>query len=176
LQSGLLAEFETPDALVAAVRKLRALGYTRLDTFSPYAVLAVEEPLGVRRSRVPVYVLGLGLFGVALAYAIQWYCDAFDYPLDIGGRPLDSIPADVPICFETGILFASLAAFVFAWALCGLPRLHHPMFAVDGFERATLDRFWVGIDGADPEFDAAVGDELTRLGALRVAPFGEARS
>jgi hypothetical protein len=174
LESGLLAEFDSPDAMVTAARRLRDLGYVRLDTYSPHAVVEVEEPLGLRRSGVRAVVLVLGLTGVVVAFLIQWLTNAVDYPLDVGGRPLASLPADVPICFETAVLFAACGAFFGTWALCRLPRLHRPLFEVEGFERASIDRFFIGIDSADPRYEPAVGDEMTRLGALRVVPFGEA--
>lgn len=168
MQRALLAEFESADALLVALRRLRELGYSRLDAFTPYPVHEVEETLAVPRSKIPILVLGAGLTGALVAYLIQWACDAWAYPLDVGGRPLNSIPADIPICFETAVLFASLTAFVAPLALSGLPRIAHPLLAVDGFDRMTKDRFWAGIDAADPRFDDAVADELRRLGALRV--------
>jgi hypothetical protein len=173
LLSGLLAEFDSPEAMVAAARRLRELGYARLDTYSPHAVVEVEETLGIRRSFVRAVVLVLGLTGVLVAFLIQWFTNAFDYPLDVGGRPLASLPADVPICFETGVLFAALGAFFGTWALCRLPRLHGPLSEVEGFERASIDRFFVGVDSSDPRFEPGVGEEMTKLGALRVVRFGE---
>jgi hypothetical protein len=98
---------------------------------------------------------------------VQWWCNAHNYPINVGGRPLNSAPAFIPITFESAVLAASLVGFFAMLALCGLPRLSHPVFEIAGFDRASVDRFWVGIDDSDPRFDEAVIGDLSRLGALR---------
>jgi hypothetical protein len=173
MEHGCLAEFATPDALLAALARLRALGYARLETYTPFPVEGVEAHLGIRRSRIPV-VAGLSaLAGGIAAYAIQWWCSAVSYPLNVGGRPLHSAPAFIPITFEMSVLGAATAIVVALLWCVRLPRLWHPVFQVDGFERASIDRFWLGVDVTDPRFVAPrLEDELRELGALRVANVG----
>lgn len=174
MRRGLLAEFETPEALVAAARRLRAAGFTRLAAYTPFPVEGLDEALALPRSRVPVAVLLSGLAGGALAFVGQGWTNGIDYPLDVGGRPLFSWPAFVPITFELTVLFAAFGAVIGVLAAAGLPRLWHPVFEVEGFERATIDRFFLGVDEADALYVAdRVAGQLLGLGALRVAPVGK---
>ncbi len=165
MRSGLLAEFGSPEALQRAYEARAREGYTMLRTFTPYPVKGIVKTLP--ESLVPYVMLGAGLFGGVFAYLLQWWCNAKDWPINVGGRPLNSAPAFIPITFETTVLFASLAGFFCALGFSGLPRLYHPVFQVEGFERATLDRYWLGIDEADPRFEAGVGERLLDEGALR---------
>jgi len=168
-----MAEFDSPDALARAYDHLRALGYERLSSFTPYPVRGVLRRLP--ESRVPWLMLGAGLLGAGLGYLLEWWCNGYDYPIDVGGRPLHSVPAFIPIAFESGVLAASLTGFFAMLGFSGLPRLHHPVFEVDGFERASVDRFWIAIDDQDPSFDDGVSDELARMGALRCERIGGRR-
>ena len=169
MDEGLLAEFETPEALVAAARRVRDFGCTRIDAFTPYPVTDLDEVLGLPRSPIPAWVFGAGLFGGCMAYLIQWWVSAVDYPLNVGARPLHSGPAFIPITFETIVLFASLTAFMAVLVAAGLPRLWHPVFEIDGFERVTIDRYWLGIDARDPRIaDQGLHDELNAAGATRI--------
>jgi hypothetical protein len=165
-----MAEFESPESIVRAYERLRALGYTRLRSWTPYPVRGLLR--GLPQSMVPWLMLGAGLVGGGLGYVIQWWCNARDFPIDVGGRPLHSMPAFIPITFESAVLAASLTGFVVMLGSCGLPRLYHRVFEVDGFERASIDRFWIGIDQEDPRYDERLSDELVRLGALRCERVG----
>jgi hypothetical protein len=165
MREGLVAEFAGPEGLERAIERLRAIGCTRIESWTPYPVRGVVTRLP--ESPVPWIMLGCGLAGAALAYLLEWWCNAFDYPINVGGRPLHSIPAYIPIAFESGVLAASLAGFVSLLVLSGLPRLHHPVFEIDGFERAAVDRFWIGVDASDPSFDDRVQGLLEGSGALR---------
>ncbi len=170
MRSGVMAEFETADALQRAYEALRREGYTRLATWTPYAIKSVVTTLSP--SIVPWIMLGAGLFGAGAGYLLQWWINVRAFRIDVGGRPLHSAPAFIPIAFESAVLASAVAGFFAMLALSGLPRLHHPVFEVEGFERASVDRFWLGVDEADARFDERVGDELTRLGALRCARLG----
>ena len=109
----------------------------------------------------------------AVGFVFQWFCNAWSYPLNTGGRPAFAIPAFIPITFESGVLFASFSSFFGVFIICGLPRLYHPLFEVPGFERATHDRYFLAVDALDPRFDARdTRGELERLGCLRVVGFG----
>jgi hypothetical protein len=161
-----MAEFGSVRELTEAVRAFSARGYTRLETYSPVP-LAAGIPR--RRSRLPVVVFIAGAIGGVLSYLIQWYANAYAYPLDIGGRPAHAIPAFLIPTFEGTVLAASLAAFIGFFVIARLPQPWHPVFEIDGFERATVDRYWLAVDAADPHFapDRTVR-ELEALAPLRV--------
>jgi len=164
-----MAEFASGPALLAGIRAVSAHGVARLDAYTPYEVHGLQELLGVPRSRLGWIVLASGLAGGGGAYLLQWWINVVDYPLNIGGRPYHSAPAFIPITFEMAVLFAAAAALVAAIVLGGLPRLWHPVFEIDGFERASIDRFWLAIDADDPALDRERDQAaLVEAGALRV--------
>jgi hypothetical protein len=151
---GLMAEFVTADALMAATRRARQAGYREMDAYTPYAVEGLAEELGERNTRVPLVVLIGGLVGAGAGFLMQYWSMAFDYPFNAGGRPLNSWPAFIPIAFEMMILVASISAFLSMLFLNDLPRPHHPLFNVPQFARASQDRFFLCIESTDPQFDA----------------------
>jgi hypothetical protein len=169
MKLGVMAEFETAEALLHAVERLRELGLRKLDAYTPYPLREIEPLLEIKRSYIPKVVLAMGLLGAVCAYTLQWWCSAISYPLNVGGRPLHSAPAFIPITFETTVLFAAGTSFLLALYTAGLPRLHHPVFEVEGFESASVDGYWVAIGADDPKLDALVAErELTDAGARRV--------
>ena len=173
MRTGILAEFRTPEELIRAIVELRARRYKRLDAFTPYPMKAVLDALGLPRSKLNWLVFASGIAGAGLAYLIQWYANAYDYPLDVGGRPLHSAPSFIPITFEMGVLSAAVAGIVSFFIVARLPELYSPLFDVEGFERASIDRFWLGVDQRDPAFDPeALSRILTELGALYIAYAG----
>jgi hypothetical protein len=170
MYAGLLAEFATPEAMLAAARGLREKGYRRIDTFSPYPVHGAERAIGLSRSRLGWILFPVAMAGAGLGYLVQLWCNAFDYPLDVGGRPLNSAPAFIPITFESGVLATSLAGVFVFLLLAHFPEVWAPVFDVEGFERASIDRFWVGVDLRDPRFnEVQLERDFAELGALRVA-------
>lgn len=170
---GLLAEFETADALVAAARRLRAQGYQRVEAYTRFYVVGLDDALGHRPSRLPAVALLGALGGAILAYLVQWFTNAWDYPLNAGGRPAHAAPAFVPISVQMGILAGVVTGVVALLVATGLPALWHPLFEVDGFERVSRDRFFLGVDREDARFDpeASVRD-LLASGARRVTAVG----
>jgi hypothetical protein len=169
MRTGIVAEFEEAGRLADAISRLRELGYRHLDAFMPYPVDDVLERLPHPRSRIAPIMLAAGLTGACFGYVVQWFCNAYDFPIDVGGRPLHSAPAWIPITFESAVLFASVTGFVAMMAIARLPRLWDPVFEVAGFDRASVDTFWIAVDETDPRFDWSIADELRRLGARRVA-------
>jgi hypothetical protein len=150
---GLMAEFETPTALVEAAGRARREGYTSLDAYSPMPIPELDEALALPRTKVPLVTLLGGLLGGAAGYSLQFWSSTMAYPLDIGGRPLHSWPHFIPVTFETTVLGAALACFAGMWALNGLPKPYQPVFKVPAFARASRDRFFLCIETADPKFD-----------------------
>ncbi|WP_437573078.1 DUF3341 domain-containing protein [Sorangium sp. So ce887] len=177
MKRGLLAEFETPEAMLLAIAELRSRGYRRLDAFTPYPIHGVDAALGLGRSPLTWIVLPFAIAGAAGGYLVQWHNSAYAYPLNVGGRPAHAAPAFVPITFEMMVLASALAGFVVMLFLARLPELWSPLFDVPGFERATIDRFWIGIDARDPALISPLAErDLTDLGAITVAWAGGARS
>lgn len=151
---GIMAEFETPAGLVTAIHAAREAGYTRMDAYTPCPIEEVIHALGHKRTILPAIVLGCGIAGVLTGFGLQYYCSAIAYPLNIGGRPLNSWPSFVIIMFELAILFAAFGAVFGMLALNRLPMPYHPVFNVEGFERASRDRYFLCIESADALFDA----------------------
>jgi hypothetical protein len=149
---GLMAEFDNPSALVAAAREAHAAGYRQMDAYTPFPVEELNEALGLERTGVPAIVLIGGITGAVLGYIMQYYVAVIDYPLNIGGRPLHSWPAFIPVTFELTILCAGLFAVLGMLALNGLPMPHHPVFNAPRFALASRDRFFLCIEAADPKF------------------------
>jgi hypothetical protein len=173
MREGLLAEFTRPEQLVSALHAMRERGYRHMDAYTPYPVSEAEQAVQPGRSRLPVVVFLAGMAAAAGAYWLQWFLNGYLYPLDVGNRPPHMPLAYLIITFEMGVLFAGFAAVVSMLALAGATRLWDPVFEVDGFERASIDRFFLELDRSDPRFDERQAmAELHELGALRVSPFG----
>jgi hypothetical protein len=166
---GVLAEFDSPAALLSAAERVREAGFTRWDTHSPFPVHGLERAMGLKRSYVPVVVLLLGLGGAAGGMLLQWWVSTRAYPLVVSGKPFFSWPAFVPIMFECGVLGGATGAVLGFLGLSRLPRHHHPLFNSRRFERVTDDRFFISIEAADPRFDASETPRLLeRAGAAAV--------
>ena len=152
MREGITAEYETEDALVAAIVKLRALGYRELDALVPFASERVIEALALPPSPVPAISLLAGVLSGLAAYGGQYWMRAIDGGWNVGGRPLHAAPALVPITFEVTILGAVLAAAITAFWLCRFPSTSHPLLAMPGIERASDDRFFVVVGAGHPNF------------------------
>jgi hypothetical protein len=149
---GLMAEFDNPDDLVAATRRARDAGYRRMDAYTPFPVEELDDALGLGQSWMAPLVLIGGILGAALGYFMQYYIAVIDYPLNIGGRPLHSWPAFIPVTFELTVLIAGLFAVLGMLALNGLPMPYHPIFNAPGFTLASQARFFLCIEASDPKF------------------------
>jgi hypothetical protein len=149
---GLLAEFESPELLREAARSAHQAGYRRMDAFTPIPIDGLSDALGHDSTSLPLITFLGGIFGGLSGYGLQYYAAVVAYPLNIGGRPLNSWPAFIPVIFETTVLGAALAAVLGMLALNGLPRPHHPLFNVPQFLLASRDRFFLCIEARDSAF------------------------
>src|SRR4051812_7448790 len=163
---GLLAEFTDDESLLAAVTRVRSLGFKQVEAYSPYPIHGLSEVLGIRGVRLPRIVLIGGITGCVLALGMQWYSAVIAYPLNVGGRPLASWPSFMPIAFELTILVAGLSAVLGMFALNGLPQPYHPVFNVPEFAKASRAGFFLCIEARDAKFELeATRATLVELGA-----------
>ncbi len=174
---GWLAQYESAEALIRTVEKVAKafddepssqnscrVPLHLVEAFTPFPVEGLGEALRYRRSPMPWIILAGGLLGGVLIYALEYWINLYAYPLNIGGRPLHSWPAFVPAAFEGVILGASLFAILGLMWVCGLPRLHHPVFEVEAFKRASTDGFFLAVQSEESE----VRERLIELGAAEV--------
>ena len=150
---GVMAEFNNPTSLVNAAREARALGYRKMDAYSPFPIEALTEVLHLPKSKLPLIVLIGGILGGLTGYLLQYYVTVIYFPINIAGRPLHSWPMYIVITFELTILFAALSAVFGLLAVCGLPMPYHPVFNVPRFASASRSRFFLCIEATDPMFD-----------------------
>lgn len=150
---GVLAEFEDLRTFMAATERVRDAGYRRWDTHTPFPVHGLNDAMGLSPTRLPWWVLGGGALGLGGALLLQWWTNAVDYPYIISGKPLFSLPANIPITFEGTVLVAALVTFLGMLVKNDLPRWHHPLFHSDRFRRATADRFFISVEARDPAYD-----------------------
>jgi hypothetical protein len=150
---GLMAEFDEPTRLVAAARRANEAGYRCMDAYSPLPIEELHEALGHQHTKLPLVVLIGGLIGCVGGYLLQWWTSAVAYPLNVGGKPLHSWPAFIPVTFECTILVAALSAVLGMLGLNRLPEPYHPVFNVPRFALASRNRFFLCIEAADPKFD-----------------------
>jgi hypothetical protein len=167
---GMMAEFEQPEQVLQAAKSAYAAGYRRMDAYSPLPVHGLSEALGFHKSRLPLVVLIGGICGCLGGFGFQYWVSVINYPVIIGGKPMNSWPAFIPVTFECTILLAALSAVFGMLALNGLPQPYHPVFNVDRFEHATRDRFFLCIEARDPNFDrTGTRQFLEGLGAHEVS-------
>jgi hypothetical protein len=165
---GLLAEFDSPETLLQAARRARDAGYRRLDAFTPFPVEGLAGILGIPRPRISVVGLVGGIAGAAFALIMQCYAN-YDYPIDVGGRPIYAFSAFAVVMFELTVLFSALSMMVAMLWQNGLPRLSYPVFGARHFHRASKDRFFLCVSGEDANFDPrATSTFLEKVGALSV--------
>ncbi|MBI3405225.1 MAG: DUF3341 domain-containing protein [Acidobacteria bacterium] len=150
---GLMAEFESPEALLDAAKKTYAEGYRRMNAYSPFPIEGMAEAIGFHERKLPWIVFAGGLIGCLTGFGMQYYAAVIAYPVNIGGKPLNSWPSFIPVTFEMTILVAVFSAVLGMLALNGLPHPYHPVFNVPRFALATRNRFFFAIEADDPHFD-----------------------
>jgi hypothetical protein len=167
---GLVAEFDSPQKLMDAAEAARDLGYKKMDAHTPFPIHGLSESIGFEDKKVPWTVFVCGISGTFLGYSMEWYTSVIDYPLNVGGRPLNALPAFIPVAYESTILLAAFGAFFGMLIYNGLPRPYHSVFNTPGFERASQDRFFLAIEAKDKQYDPIATRELLESqGATRVS-------
>jgi len=147
--SGVVGFFNDPNALIEATKQVRDAKYQHFDAFTPYAVHGLEAAQGLKRSPLPYVTFGAGLTGFALAFLLQYWTSAVDWPINVGGKPFNSWPAFVPVMFELTVLLAGLCTVGAMFMLNGLPNLRRKSFD----SSITRDRFAVLIEAPLPVED-----------------------
>ena len=150
---GVMGEFSTPEDLLAATKKAREAGYKHVEAYTPFPVEGLSEAVGFKWTAVPLLTLMGGVGGGLTGFGLQYWVAAITYPINIGGRPLNSWPAFIPVTFELTVLGASIFAVFGMLALNKLPQPYHPVFNVERFSQASTDKFFLCIEARDPKFD-----------------------
>lgn len=149
----MLAEYDSPSALLQAAEKFRDAGYSYFDCHSPFPIHGLNQAMGLKRSSLG-YLVGLAaIIGFTVAITLQWWTSAIDYPIVISGKPLFSYQAFVPVTFALSVLFAAITATIGMFVLNRLPRYHHPLFNSERFKKASDDGFFISIESRDKLFD-----------------------
>lgn len=166
---GLLAQYDNPATLTHGCEAIRDAGYKRWDAYCPFPVHGLNEAMGLKPSRVSFVVGIMAIFGFAVAYSLQYWTTAVDYPLVVQGKPYGAWEPFVPVLFELSVLFASFGAIFGMLVLNDLPKWNHPLFTSERFLGVSDDKFFIAIESTDPQFNL---DEtraaLTRSGATVV--------
>ena len=168
---GLLAKFDSPESLSTAVSRVYENGYRQFDAYSPYPVEGISRAMRLKGSRLPYVILAGALLGGAGGFFMQFYATVIDYPLNIGGRPLFSWPAYIPITFELTILTAAIFGVLGLLVVTRFPQPYHPLFNSEDFAaHASLDGFYLDIQTIDPRFDLEMTRSfLNELGAVEIS-------
>jgi hypothetical protein len=157
---GLGAEFSSAAALLEAAKKIYAHGFKKWDVYSPFPIHGMDHAMGFKRSRVSLFSLIGGFTGLTTGFVLIYYTSALNYPLIVQGKPYFALEPSLPIFFELTILLTAFGTVLGLLLLTLLPRLHHPVFNWDRFQRATDDGFFLVLEVADPKFDPTASRQL----------------
>lgn len=167
---GVVAEFDDPDAILSAAKRTREEGYEKFEAYTPFPVHGLADAVDKEDHRLKWMIFFGGLAGACTGFGFQTWVSMVAYPHNVGGKPLFSWPAFIPVTFECMVLFAAGTAVFGMLGLNGLPRPHHPIFEAKNFKRCSQDRFFLCVEAEDPKFNAAeVSKFLKGLGALEVS-------
>jgi hypothetical protein len=152
---GIIAEFETPAAIMHAAEKVRDSGFRKWDVFTPFPVHGMDKAMGLKNSQVGWFAFLGGVTGYTCGMLMIWWMNAIDYAIAIGGKPMFSPFAAFPPSYELTILLGSFGSLLGMLFLNRLPRLHHPLLKHRRFALASHDRFFLVIETGDPKYSEA---------------------
>ena len=165
----ILGEFASEEKLLEAARELRAKGHAQVETYSPFPLRGASDAVGLRGSKIPALALFGGLSGATAAYLIQWFTNAVNWPINVGGRPPHSAPVFIPITFETGVLISAFFIFFGLWIILRLPQPYHPVFEVEAFRSASTNALWLSVESTKPSETEQLTNRVRALGARQVS-------
>jgi len=145
----ILALYDDPDRLLNAAALAKEHGFQGMDAYTPYPVHGLSEALGIRKSWIPYVTLVMGLSGAALGLTFEIWTQAFDWPINVGGKPMISLPAFIPVTFECGVLIGGTMTLAALLLACGLPDLNTPILD----RNLTNDRFGLYIPESGPDWN-----------------------
>jgi len=168
---GVMGIFTDEHTILLAAEKTRLKGFVNFDAVTPYPVHGMEEAVGVKRSWIPWVTLIAGAAGCLFGLWFTWWTSAVSWPINVGGKPMWSLPAFIPIIFELTILFAALASVkVMIIVACGLPKIDPPVVDLD----LTSHKFGLFVSEKDAKYNAReVQAWMQELGAEAVHEVGE---
>ncbi len=120
---GLVGIWMDEHKLVDAAQKVRESGVKNFNAISPFPLHGIDDAMGIPRSFIPWVTFVMGLTGCSLGVLFTWWASAVDWPLIIGGKPMWSLAAFIPVIFELTILFAALSSVAALFFLAGLPKI-----------------------------------------------------
>ncbi len=168
-QYALVAQYDDVTSLVKACKKVRDAGYTKWDSYSPFPVHGIDPAMGIKPTKLPLLIFFMGIMGACAGVYMQWWMNAEDYQFMVSGKPMWSLPANIPVAFETTVLFAGLTAIFGTLLRNGLPRFHHPLFNLTRFAMATDDKFFISVEAQDGRFESSTTRQLLEsTGAVAV--------
>jgi hypothetical protein len=150
---GVVAQFGSVEEIMTASERVRDAGYKKIDAYTPFPIEGLDDALGHEPTRLGWVVLAAGIAGGLGGFLLQWWSNTTYFPLNIGGKPLNSWPNFIVIMYELTILFSAFTAGLFMLARNGLPRPYHSIFNTPNFENASRDKFFLCIESRDPQFD-----------------------
>lgn len=170
---GMVGEFDRLEDVVAAARRLKDFGTRDMEAYTPFPSPELDELLVGRQNLLPVLIFLCGMAGLIWGFVMQYWGAVWSYPINVGGRPLDSWPSFVPACFEFGVVWAVAGGFVLFLLFNRLPKFYHPVWAVPDFERASRDRFFLCVEAKDASFSRRrVHQVMANCHATRITEVG----
>lgn len=162
---GMAGIWEDEHALVEAARKVRQSGFKKFEAITPFPIHGIDEAMDIPFSWIPWVTLVTCLAGFAFGVWFTWWVAAVSWPVNIGGKPMWSVPAFVPIMFECTILFGALGSVGVLFAVCGLPQVDPPVIDTT----LSSHRFGLFIPEDDAGYNQASIEKMLReFGAIEV--------
>lgn len=159
------AFFDNEKDLMSIAAEARMRGFEIQDVFTPYPVHGMDRAVGLRRSRLGWISFVAGALGLISAILLQVWTSAYDWPLNVGGKPFNSFPLFVPVMFELTVLFSGLLSIGVLFMLNRLWILSRKKI----FDRVTDDRFVIVLKQTDASFDAEKAERLfKKYNAIKV--------
>jgi hypothetical protein len=171
---GIVAEFDSPGALLKAAEKVAEQGYKKFDAHSPFPIHGMDDAMKLGQSPLGIIVFLCGLTGFSIGLGLQTWVHSFEYPLIIGGKPFFALPAYIPVTFELTVLLSAFGAVFGMLALNKLPMPHHGVFNHSRFHEFSNNAFFISVEATDPKFDAnRTRDLLQQLGGKHIEVVSE---